>query len=589
MPKDKKQREMDRLLAEEKAAHLMPVRKTENKNMRKRRRREARRLERQLTQSPSPKATNLKTKELDSAYRGEEHRARFREGAANDEMLERMVEEGMYNPQAGRKMDEDSDVVTRNHTHYFRGTEAEANNISVKDGKIVDAQGKRLDTAGASMAGRLAGKTLDQSFIYALDGGGQMRAIDSQPRFRAVKHGTPHWLRKADDLGAVPDRRVVPELPKPEPELKQSDSNDNEKEGASSSASSSASSTALSTSELERREGIRKKRQKMRDKDEARLAEDRQLGGKLSSLSSVDSRVSSFTDSSNGEHISARMRSENEIAALQMDKIDRVERDHWSLGWMNHSSLFAGGDVAGAGELRVEDGELLGINNMSGHYKPNEEMLWQTVNHLHQQGVPMERAQAFITDQFNRQTAATTLRMLGYNHGQGIASDIKDKNKLKDKNVNDIIKELGGDHVSGNSADSGVSNEQGLVKALSEKAMLVPSGGNLINTKSGMLRHVDPSQMNDRSTPILRGEHDDLDKPQQPKTEVETSPQQPQTTSPSVAPRGKGGSIMERIAMLTAPKPSSESGKKNDELEVGGTTVKISALKEALKKAGLNI
>lgn len=55
----------------------------------------------------------------------------------------------------------------------------------------------------------------------------------------------------------------------------------------------------------------------------------------------------------------------------------------------HHSSFLAGGDVAGAGELVVENGELTLITDQSGHYQPTQAMTAQVVQHLRSLGVPI--------------------------------------------------------------------------------------------------------------------------------------------------------------------------------------------------------
>ncbi len=61
----------------------------------------------------------------------------------------------------------------------------------------------------------------------------------------------------------------------------------------------------------------------------------------------------------------------------------------WAPGKFQHSSLLAGGPVAGAGMLRVEDGVLTGLDNSSGHYKPSKRIFAQTIGHLIGKGVPI--------------------------------------------------------------------------------------------------------------------------------------------------------------------------------------------------------
>jgi hypothetical protein len=60
-----------------------------------------------------------------------------------------------------------------------------------------------------------------------------------------------------------------------------------------------------------------------------------------------------------------------------------------AVGFHHHSSLLAGGDGAGAGELRVSGGHLEWISNKSGHYRPDVFHLLQVLELLQDSGVPM--------------------------------------------------------------------------------------------------------------------------------------------------------------------------------------------------------
>ncbi|HVV82711.1 MAG TPA: DUF4157 domain-containing protein [Kofleriaceae bacterium] len=57
---------------------------------------------------------------------------------------------------------------------------------------------------------------------------------------------------------------------------------------------------------------------------------------------------------------------------------------------LHHSSFLAGGAVASAGEVGIENGRLTSISNQSGHYRPGPAYLWQAVKQLHMLGVPLE-------------------------------------------------------------------------------------------------------------------------------------------------------------------------------------------------------
>ena len=63
------------------------------------------------------------------------------------------------------------------------------------------------------------------------------------------------------------------------------------------------------------------------------------------------------------------------------------------IGQFHHSSFLAGGDVAGAGELKVVDGNLQLITDQSGHYLPTQAMTDQVVEYLRARGVQISNDQ----------------------------------------------------------------------------------------------------------------------------------------------------------------------------------------------------
>lgn len=57
------------------------------------------------------------------------------------------------------------------------------------------------------------------------------------------------------------------------------------------------------------------------------------------------------------------------------------------VGRFHHSSFLDGQPVAAAGEMEVRNGELVGITDKSGHYKPDPGLLQQAMGKMKQQGV----------------------------------------------------------------------------------------------------------------------------------------------------------------------------------------------------------
>ncbi len=62
-------------------------------------------------------------------------------------------------------------------------------------------------------------------------------------------------------------------------------------------------------------------------------------------------------------------------------------------GAFHHSSFLAGGPVAGAGEIVVENGKLILITDRSGHYQPPPQYLQQVLDQLKSQGVDVSSIQ----------------------------------------------------------------------------------------------------------------------------------------------------------------------------------------------------
>jgi hypothetical protein len=58
------------------------------------------------------------------------------------------------------------------------------------------------------------------------------------------------------------------------------------------------------------------------------------------------------------------------------------------VGELHHSSFLGGGDVAGAGEIRVNGGVLDEMTRKSGHYKPSEFHNGNVIDELGRQGLP---------------------------------------------------------------------------------------------------------------------------------------------------------------------------------------------------------
>ena len=82
---------------------------------------------------------------------------------------------------------------------------------------------------------------------------------------------------------------------------------------------------------------------------------------------------------------------DSDKAIFVMDEYGNIYASKFQArGEFHHSSLLAGGPVAGAGELHVEDGRLIGVTDNSGHYLPTRQMTLRVATRLADQGVSMD-------------------------------------------------------------------------------------------------------------------------------------------------------------------------------------------------------
>lgn len=114
----------------------------------------------------------------------------------------------------------------------------------------------------------------------------------------------------------------------------------------------------------------------------------------------------------------------------------------------HHSSFFAGKDVDGAGDMKVEKGEVKRISNNSGHYLPTGENLVQTVQHLDGMGINTDNTIAELQGS-GTECAVPELKQAGGNEAllahkhKKLLPDIKsfDQAKLKAPKPSDEMTE----------------------------------------------------------------------------------------------------------------------------------------------------
>ena len=76
-------------------------------------------------------------------------------------------------------------------------------------------------------------------------------------------------------------------------------------------------------------------------------------------------------------------------AIYVMSETGNIHASAHSVGHRHHSSLLAGSNVAGAGEMRVLQGKLVQISNKSGHYAPAAAHFIQVLYMLQKRGVSL--------------------------------------------------------------------------------------------------------------------------------------------------------------------------------------------------------
>ncbi len=76
-------------------------------------------------------------------------------------------------------------------------------------------------------------------------------------------------------------------------------------------------------------------------------------------------------------------------AIYVMSNVGNIHLSSHAVGYRHHSSLLAGEDVAGAGELKVTNGKLTWISNKSGHYTPDAPHFLQVLHQLQKKGVDL--------------------------------------------------------------------------------------------------------------------------------------------------------------------------------------------------------
>jgi urease gamma subunit len=92
-----------------------------------------------------------------------------------------------------------------------------------------------------------------------------------------------------------------------------------------------------------------------------------------------------FQDGTKAETIGNRMTPE-------LAELIRVHGNLVQSRMPHHTSPLAGAQVAGAGGIKMKDGYIRSIDNVSGHYKPDEDATFRSIRHLDEQGVLIDKS-----------------------------------------------------------------------------------------------------------------------------------------------------------------------------------------------------
>jgi hypothetical protein len=165
--------------------------------------------------------------------------------------------------------------------------------------------------------------------------------------------------------------------------------------------------------------------------------------------------ATALTIGSSDKHLFTMLPSGEFVMADAGAEMERLKRTPQQDLRFHHSSLAQGKEVAAAGEMTVDNGELQKISDGSGHYRPRADLTRQAVAELSKRGIPIERAELELLGKEEEQgVRGGALEILGYEAGD---KDIQKKmlaaRALK-QNVLADVKRLGDKAGGGSVAPS---------------------------------------------------------------------------------------------------------------------------------------
>lgn len=107
----------------------------------------------------------------------------------------------------------------------------------------------------------------------------------------------------------------------------------------------------------------------------------------------------------------------------------------------HHSSFLAGGDISGAGTLKVDNGKLASISDASGHYQPGIKLVNNVINEVEKKGVEIESVNIRLIKKGDKKEINVSALRVQENVKEGIV-DVQSTMIAENKKMNDVQQEF---------------------------------------------------------------------------------------------------------------------------------------------------
>lgn len=236
-----------------------------------------------------------------------------------------------------------------------------------------------------------------------------------------------------------------------------------------------------------------------------------------------------------------------------------------ALNWIHHSSLFAGDDVAGAGELSVDRGQVRQVSDNSGHYQPDNLLLFQAVGSLLEQGIAPEGLSAHMVRKGGLgSVVAPALEFLTYGGGKQAQERMSEERTARQPLLASIVDRLRSNPAA---APTGTEAEPSILQGL---------------------RHVPEAAIDDRSAPYISKDVSPSFLTHQERTQrylEQNGGPAPRTAAQAAAEnRGAGVKVSELRKMFSQPAATPRSEPVSEDR---GSSSFVAARKDMLRKLGM--